>query len=139
MQWYLIVVLTWVSLMANDVEIVFSLILVFIDHLYWYVIFGDISIKILAHYFLRLKMDYVSFHYCVSVLYSKHLIRYDLQVFADFFTFLMVSCEPQKLLIFSWSLVCTLFPLLANDFGFLNCCLIQGHKDWCWCFLLRVL
>ena len=48
----------------------------------------------------------------------------------DFFTLLMVSCEPQKLLIFSQSLVYTLFPLLANDFGFLrNCCLIQGHKD----------
>ena len=54
MQWYLTVVLTWVSLMANDVEIVFSFLHVFIDHLYWYIIKAYL-LRSFTHYFFALK------------------------------------------------------------------------------------
>lgn len=53
MQWYLIVVLIHISLMAHDVEHLFIA--------YWpfYVFFGEYLFKYFAHY----KLTYLSFYY----------------------------------------------------------------------------
>ena len=103
-SWFLIVVLTWISLMANELVRLFLLV----SHLYRF--FEEMSIQVL-HPFLPCSFSFCCWvvKFSFSILHVKPLIRY-------------IFCK-----LFSHYLSC-LFTLLILSFDRQNCLsLIESH------------